>query len=379
MGFSTIDMVRVAIPVFRRLPSRAATCPDVNSGAKKSGRRGRRSLWIAFAATYRERMGAAMRRSRVLRRISQESVRMRNTRRIATAFAGGFLLGAVVLVSVWRVDVAASADRSNPIAAYGAVSEMAARGDERAIRLKSDLDQYLESHSMSVDDLGALRATRTDEQVGITRFRLKGTPPWEVSVFNDTIIDTLEDYEGYAALRSASLYALANRTPSRDIDFVVTMNRLVPLSDVPKVLACDCRITEVAADVFVGNVWVMSAGSAYPQSPLSDFQSVVVDDLAANVNGTLDMFSDLQADDLTMFVHWIRVRSTAASAAEVSQRPDILLVDPTSDIADFFATRAASVSVVTAPDVFNWYARDVLKLELKPTTIVPNPGEDGMR
>ena len=214
------------------------------------------------------------------------------------------------------------------------------------------------------------------EEVGIQRFRLKGVPLWDVQVHNDTSIDSQATFDAYVAFREGALRSLAEANPDRVVEVVLVPDKIVAVSDFLTSLPCQCEVGQLTADVFADDVWVMMASEEMKAADSSTSSLELESRLRTGVSTVMDMYPELKLEDLTVAAHSIRVSVEADVALNLTDAPNILLVDAVSDTQDFFAGRAANLTIMNTPDVFYWYAAEELGIQLKPTTIVPVGSED---
>lgn len=299
--------------------------------------------------------------------------------RLMLTVAAGAVAGCLLAVAGWQGSASSAAAALSPLKVYEGLRADALRGDERAAEYIAALDKYLLAHGLAPSDLAAPVTRSQVEDHGIESFRLQGSAPWRLLVKNDTIVEDRSGFEAYRGLRHGVLEVMADSSPQRQIEVVVTPSALTTIPELAAALDCRCAVVAVNADVFVGDAWIMSVGGGFDGSDLASDAAEIQSTLLNAASSNLDLYPSVDKADIRLTARSLRLRLTASEARSVSKKGTVLLVDPTTDIHDRFATRAAVVEVHNTPDVFTWYAEKELGVSLLPLELEPvrdaDPGE----
>lgn len=254
---------------------------------------------------------------------------------------------------------------------YESLSADAIRGDPEAARAKDAVDKYIAEKGMSIGDMPVPDSVkRTLIERGVLDLEVRDAAPWTISVRNRTGIDTVEALVAYRTARHEALRRLAG-SGDRLIEVVVTPARLISFPEFGA-LAMGGDPSQVAADAFIRDQWVMSGGLRVMNS--RGWERIETD-MRVQMGGSLDQYPGAQAADLRITVRSARLEIPADQALKLLGDPTILLVDPLTDIADDYAGRAALVSVGDPPDVFRLQAMSVLGIPLYPQQYQPTKVE----
>lgn len=290
---------------------------------------------------------------------------------------GAVILGSVLGLALAVVATGLLSARSpavSPRDVYLRLREDAQKGDRSAREMLAAVDAYLSGNHLIVEDLGPPHDPATETRsIGPIQLRIESSAPWAISIRNFTSFNSETDLTAYLALREGALRLLASKTPERQLRLVVTPDRLIGVDDFLKALDCHCEATEIAVDVFVGNTWAFSSGRWLEGPVDAAAASQLLMEQAADA-ATLNL-RGVAASDLRIFVRRISLTAPAADALVMSERPDVLLVDPLDDLADLYAGRAAFIGVQGAPEVFYGYARWRLGVTLDATSQAWNKAE----
>jgi hypothetical protein len=244
---------------------------------------------------------------------------------------------------------------------YERLTEAAAAGDRSASDYKQALDKYLEATGQGVSSLGLPGASAARRvAAGLVSLQIEDSAPWGIRVDNRTSLDTAAAVEAYRAVRTAALLGLSRKDAGRQIEVVISPSASLSPNEFASVLSCPCQTGELIVDVFTEDGWLMSSGRGFSgrelASSASDFEVEFLDQVSAS----LDLYPGVQRDDLRLEVRSVRLVMSAESARVTAAKPEVLLVDPLTDLSDSYAGRAAIVTVGNPPDVREAHARLVV-------------------
>ena len=93
------------------------------------------------------------------------------------------------------------------------------------------------------------------------------------------------------------------------------------------------------------------------------------------VSASLDQYTDLDPATLTLAVRQAVVTMPAEAALKASKAPDVLAVDPLSDLEDGYSGTAARVVAKAGPDLYAAYTTLVLGETITPAYEPTKSGE----
>lgn len=238
-------------------------------------------------------------------------------------------------------------------ALYLEAKAMASRGDPDAIAAVQTLEQFLGTKGLTPADLQGrtfIRETHAAEKITI---QVEGVEPifLKLSISADEL-KAEGGLESYLSSRRQALHALAVSEGKRELQFALTFNkrtsieRLWQLKDQFRF-----RIDEILLDVFEGEQWLYR----YSQGPADRPGGPPI------LNGPLNRLlediknSPLQQrpkDNMAAEANLVRITLPAELALEISELPDVLLVDPIDQWREMFTARAAVVHLAVIPNPF---------------------------
>jgi len=259
---------------------------------------------------------------------------------------------------------------SDPESVYNGLVFASEQGDVRSREAVEQIDAYLATHGLSVDDLGTPTRVDGTERYGIQQFRTKSIGMWELRVVNETSIGDAETFKAYRSLRHGAVQMLAMADGSRTIQLVLSPNDRYSVDEFMAGLQCVCTLDDVYADVFVGDEWLMSVGGGFHADTRDGFVFASKQLLGAAAS-TLDLYPAVDPTTIQVSVRHVTVSLAAGDAPALIDNELVLIADPLTDTHDMFADRAASVRISNTPDVFKWYAESELGLLLSPGPLTP--------
>lgn len=304
-------------------------------------------------------------------------LRLGRRRSTAMAFGVGSAIGVAMLALIFSTGAAATdgpaADRTSPNVVYDQLKDAAARGDTRASQLLEKVDAYLSRHGLTVSELGPVVDSTEIVASGPRQLRLKGSPPWSVRVSDDTRIADAESFTNYLTMRHSALRELVSSRSAATIEAYVSPNERMSIVAFADTLRCACRVTDVAADIFLGDEWLMSVGGRYEDVDFAESAPKMEQELIELGEHQLDLFPSVDPSAVSIAVHSVKLSVPVDDALALSDRSSVLLADPVNDTLALFADRAAEVTIGSTPDVYLWHAENVLGLKLSPGAHAPAP------
>lgn len=109
---------------------------------------------------------------------------------------------------------------------------------------------------------------------------------------------------------------------------------------------------QLVVDVYHDGVWLTRAGlgsDVYPMEVAGP--EAVIAELEAIVRGGADALPVAQDAALEFRLHMARISGTAGAIRAINDRPDVLFVDPITDLLDTAAGRASRVEMGRVPNI----------------------------
>jgi hypothetical protein len=271
---------------------------------------------------------------------------------------------AVALLAVVVVVGMSGAADGRPLSGaelYRQLADAARAGDAQAAEYKGLLDEHLRRGGLRATGLSLPAEATSTAQLGEVHLIVRNSAPWGITIANATVIDTPDAIAQYREQRHAAVAALAATDGGREIAVVASPARSIGLQEFAGMLVCPCSAEQIVVDIYDGaGGWLMGAvrdiSGLDLQADISAIEAAVLEQAAVSV----DHFPGVEAAELSTKLRSVRLSLKAENALEVSRHPDILIVDPLTDIADTYAGQAALISVESPPDAWEAYARLVL-------------------
>ena len=284
----------------------------------------------------------------------------------------GLALGLVGAIAVSTMTGAKDQSPSTGAELYERLTAAAAAGDQSAADYKRALDEHLTARGLGVRDLPLPAAAGAREvSAGPLRLAIEDNAPWGISVANRTELSDAAAVDSYRAARSEALRKLAAKDPSRELEVVIAPAAAVAPSGLAGLIACPCQTGEIIVDVVSDEGWLMTSARQFGRRDLAAEAAAFDAELLEQAAASLDQFSRVNARDLRLEVRSVRLFMPAAAAEAASRLPEVLLVDPLTDLADAHHGRAAVISVSNPPDVREAHARLVLGSPLDASFVQP--------
>lgn len=268
------------------------------------------------------------------------------------------LLGVLVIVG------ASGANDGRPLSGaelYRQLTEAARGGDERAAEYKRLLDEHLSRGGLRVADLTLPAEATSGQAQGHLQLGVRNSAPWGITISNRTPIDTPEALAQYREARHAALTALAATDAARDIVVVASPARSISIPEFVTALSCPCTAEQLIVDVYDGDGgWLMSSGRDLTGQGIPADPSAIEAAVLEQASFSADQFPGVDPAALFARVRSVRLTLSAEKALAISGHPDLLVMDPLTDIADAYAHQAALVTIHNPPDAWEAHARLVL-------------------
>ena len=188
--------------------------------------------------------------------------------------------------------------------------------------------------------------------------------PNYVKVYNSFKVGTPEDLNSYLEKRKPQLSELAKATPNREIEVVISPSRKLSLEEFGrKSIAQGLLLDELSLDVFINDAWDHTVWFDKNTSVVDISQDASV--LTTRIveiesSNSMPPSSSLPPDGrmspqppkMDLAVRYARGRIKAVEAANLQTDPAILLVDPTTDLADEFKAKGQEVRVYQMPQLY---------------------------
>lgn len=211
---------------------------------------------------------------------------------------------------------------------------------------------------------------------GDLQLRVRDSAPWGITISNRTVLDTPQALAHYRESRHAALAALGAADPGGDVNVVVSPSRSISVADFVAALTCPCAGEQLIVDVFAADGgWLMTSGRDLSGADISD-TSAVEAAVLEQARASTDQFPTVDPSGLSARVRSLRLTLAADNALALAAHPDVLVVDPLTDIADLYAGEAAIVTVHNPPDAWEAYARLVLGAAIDSNLVQPAESED---
>jgi hypothetical protein len=188
--------------------------------------------------------------------------------------------------------------------------------------------------------------------------------PKHLKVINSFRVTKQEDINSYIEKRKPQLYELAKATPNRDIEVVVSPSAKMPLEGFGRKAAeHGLLLSELSLDIFVDNawhhtVWLDKDNSMVnlSQEPSALARRIIEIESSSSNPSQLGQSSVIAqsspAPKMEVAIRYARGRMNARSAERLQGDPAFLLVDPTTDLADEFASTGRNVRVYQMPQLY---------------------------
>lgn len=201
-------------------------------------------------------------------------------------------------------------------------------------------------------------STVHDIPIQVTQVR-----PNYVRVYNSFKVRTPEDLSSYLDKRKPQLSELARATPNREIEVVISPSRKLSLEEFGrKSIDRGLLLDEINLDVFVNDAWNHTVWFDKNTSVVDISQDAsVLTKRIIEIESSKSMppSSSLPSDQrvsteppMDLAVRYARGRIKAVEAANLQKDPAILLVDPTTDLADEFKAKGQEVRVYQMPQLY---------------------------
>jgi hypothetical protein len=214
----------------------------------------------------------------------------------------------------------------------------------------------------------ATQAARTKEAV--TSAAVHGIPVSltevtanQIKVANSFKIKTPDDLNSYINKRKPQLSNFANTTPTRQIEVVVSPSRRLSLEEFGRKAAYHgMQLDELSLDVFVNDAWDHTVWFDHRTSlvDISEDASLLAKQIIQlessrsfppSLSGSSEPATAPSAK-VDLAIRYARGRIEALAGTKLQDDPAILLVDPTTDLADEFASQGREVKVHQMPQLY---------------------------
>ena len=290
-----------------------------------------------------------------------------------TLGTAGVLVAAVAILVIARSTGAADGRPLSGADLYARLALDAAAGDAEAVQYQQQLDDYLAANALRASDLSLPAANVHMTSRGVVDLRITDSAPWGISISNDTLVDSPEAIASYRDGRHEALAALSVADADRQIRVVVAPAKPLTLPEVADILPPSSAVEFVIADIYTGDGgWLMSSGRSLFDADLAAAPDKAEREILDQASVSLHQFSKVDPSQNRAQVRSLRLSVSAADAVALSLHPNVLIVDPLTDIAGEFAGDAAVVEINNAPDLWEAYARLVLKEAIDHNLIQPD-------
>lgn len=233
----------------------------------------------------------------------------------------------------------------------------AASGDPEAARLLRALTTFLASRNLGEGELDRAEPQAGRKMdVGGTDVFVEGFPPFFVQVTVPGKFANQEAFDRYLTARKRALSGLL-QTPGT-IDANLSFNEFLSIADFLTLRrSIGFEIQGLTLDVWRDGKW----NSRYAHGPNTpDFwrgsDGQILERVAAE---NASFHRGEEPGEFRFTVHVAQISASGRSAAELSARPEVLLLDPTNDVKAAFRNAAAEVFILSMPNMYHqmWVLR----------------------
>lgn len=278
---------------------------------------------------------------------------------LAGIIAGGALVATGTSLLPASADLPSSPTERTAVEALDALRQRAVSGDEHAAELLADLDTYLAARGLSVAELRSRNVSSRLDLAG-AKLTVEGVEPLYVTVHNDPNLKTKGALAEYMAARRVAAGKLVTR--GGEMAAVVWGNTDTPLATILDAFSAR-RISaqQVVVDVYHEGVWLTRAGLGTDVYPMEvEGTEAVLAEIQALVRSGADALPVPEGAELELRLHMARVSGTAGAIGKISDMPDVLFVDPISDLLDTATGRASRVEMGRVPNILMaWVGEEV--------------------
>ena len=219
--------------------------------------------------------------------------------------------------------------------------------------------------SASDSEHGKLPIGYVDEQVSVNglALRVRGFKPSHLKVSNVPRLATQEDIDLYVAKRRQDLTQLAQQSPDREVEVLISPSRKLFLEDfAEQVSEHRLALDALSLDLFIGEQWSHTVSfdrhtkmvdiTADPKAIAE--RVIEIESLAPRPHPKPGVASvpAVDPENSKVAIRFVRGRLSTQAAATLQQDPAILLVDPITDIKDLFRDDARKVTVTEMPQLY---------------------------
>lgn len=276
---------------------------------------------------------------------------------LAGMIAGGALVVSGTSLLPANADLPSSPTERGAVEALEALRQRALDGDEHAAELVDDLDTYLAARGLSVAELRSRNVSDRLDLAG-ARLTVEGVEPLYVTVHNDPNLKVKGGLAEYMAARRLAAGQLVTR--GGEIAAVVWGNTETSLATVLDALSAG-RITaqEVVVDVYQDGAWLTRAGLGSDVYPMEvQGADAVIAEFEAIVRGGADALGLAEDAELEFRLHMSRISGSAGAIGRLGDLPDVLFVDPISDLLSSADGRASRVEMGRMPNILMAWVRE---------------------
>ena len=246
-------------------------------------------------------------------------------------------------------------------------------GDDRARAALRDFEGFAASRGLTLDT-AAEGATHIRELLSVPGLEVgaQGITPFFLRVDAHRSFSDRTDIRGYIAQRMLALTTLAAQDPGRSVLVQVSFERRPNLNDLLPLLARHSgEVEEIHVDAVADGTRLLTYGSRdeaarqmASRNPLD-----VTAEVRANLSGAGLEECGASPGTVDLVVKFLRVRLPAGESVQLASEPEILSVDPLTDVTDQFTGRAVRVNVGAWPSLTEaWEAVEGRQVAERPCT-----------